>query len=94
MYSIVHEALINVAKHSGAAEAFVRLDLSGDSSCLEIEDYGVGFDPQLVWNQPGHIGLAGMSERAREIGWSLTIDSQPGRGTRIRLAEEQPGGPV
>ena len=94
LYSIVHESLINVAKHSGSDEAFVRLNLSGDGSCLEIEDHGVGFDLQLVWNQPGHLGLAGMSERAREIGWSLTVDSQRGRGTRIRLVEEQPGGPV
>jgi len=94
LYSIVHEALINVAKHSGSDEAFVRLDLSGDGSRLEIEDHGVGFDPQLVWNQPGHLGLAGMSERAREIGWSLSVDSQLGRGTRICLVEEQPGGPV
>ena len=94
LYSIVHEALVNVTKHSGSDEAFVRLNLSGNGSCLEIEDHGVGFDPQLVWNQPGHLGLAGMSERAREIGWSLTVDSQRGRGTRIRLVEEQPGGPV
>jgi signal transduction histidine kinase len=94
LYSIVHEALVNVAKHSRSEKAFVRLDLSGDGSCLEIEDHGIGFDPQTVWNQPGHLGLAGMSERAREIGWSLTVHSQLGRGTRIRLIEEQPGGPV
>jgi len=94
VYSIVHEALVNVAKHSGSKEAFVRLDVSENGSCLEIEDHGTGFDPQTVWNQPGHLGLAGMSERAREIGWSLTIDSQRGQGTRIRLVEKQPGGPV
>jgi len=94
LYSIVHEALVNVTKHSGSDEAFVRLDLSGNDSCLEIEDHGTGFNPQLVWNQPGHLGLAGMSERAHEIGWSLTVDAQLGRGTRIRLVEEQPGGPV
>jgi len=94
LYSIVHEALINVAKHSGSDEAFVRLDLSGNGSCLEIEDHGTGFDPKRVWNQPGHLGLAGMSERAREIGWSLIVDSQCGRGTRIRLVNEQPAGPV
>lgn len=94
LYSIVHEALVNVAKHSGSDEAFVRLDLSGDGSCLEIEDHGTGFDPKLAWNQPGHLGLAGMSERACEIGWSLTVDSERGRGTRILLIEEHPRGSV
>jgi signal transduction histidine kinase len=33
------------------------------------------------------MGLAEMAERAREIGWRLDIDSQPGRGTRVRVEE-------
>lgn len=94
LYSIAHEALVNVAKHSGSHEAVLRLNLSGSGSCLEIEDHGLGFDPQLVLDQPGHLGLAGMSERAREIGWRLSVESQRGRGTRICVAETQNGGPV
>jgi signal transduction histidine kinase len=94
LYSIAQEALVNVAKHSGSHEAVARLNLSENGSCLEIEDRGLGFDPQLTLNQRGHLGLAGMSERAREIGWSLAIESQRGRGTQIRVVEKQAGGVV
>ena len=60
LYSIVHEALTNIVKHSGTREAIVRLNLDDDVSCLEIEDQGMGFDPQTVSKQRGHFGLAGM----------------------------------
>lgn len=56
LYSIVNEALTNIVKHSGAREATVRLKLRGESSSLEIEDRGRGFDPQAVSNQRGHFG--------------------------------------
>jgi signal transduction histidine kinase len=43
-------------------------------------------------SQRDHLGLAGMAERARELGWSLSIESQPGRGTRVRVEENRPEG--
>jgi signal transduction histidine kinase len=93
LYSIAYEALTNVIKHSGLHEATIYLNLDTDGSYLEIEDGGRGFDPQATLNQRGHLGMVGMSERAREIGWSLSIESRPGQGTRIRVTENQPGGP-
>jgi signal transduction histidine kinase len=92
LYSIAHEALTNVIKHSGMQEASVRLSLSEDHSCLEIEDRGLGFEPQSTTGQRGHLGLAGMSERAREIGWRLTVESEKGQGTRILVTQNQAGG--
>jgi signal transduction histidine kinase len=92
LYSIAYEALTNVLKHSGVDEAIVRLYLEPDGSFLEIEDAGIGFNPQITLNQPGHLGMAGMSEQAREIGWSLSLESHPHQGTRIRVTENQPGG--
>jgi len=89
LYRIVQEALANVVKHAGTHEVTIRLDLGKDLAWLEIEDQGGGFDPQTALNQRGHLGLAGMAERAREIGWNLSIDSHLGAGTRIR-AEESP----
>ena len=90
LYRIVQEALTNVAKHSGTREATLRLNLVSDLACLEIEDHGLGFSPQAGLGQRGHLGLDGMAERAREIGWNLSIDSRPGLGTRIRVEESPP----
>jgi signal transduction histidine kinase len=92
LYSIAYEALTNVLKHSGVDEAIVRLNLEPDGSFLEIKDAGIGFNPQITLNQPGHLGMAGMSEQAREIGWSLSVESQPHQGTRIRVTKNQSGG--
>jgi signal transduction histidine kinase len=92
LYRITQEALTNVAKHSGTPEATVRLRLDGHRAWLEIEDHGVGFDPQAAAGQRGHLGLTGMAEQAREIGWNLAIDSRPGLGTRIRVEEDPSGG--
>jgi signal transduction histidine kinase len=94
LYRIAQEALANVVKHSGTHQATVRLNLAGEASFLEVEDGGLGFDPQVALGQRGHLGLAGMAERAREIGWSLSIESRPGRGTRIRVEENPAGGAI
>jgi signal transduction histidine kinase len=91
LYSIVQEALMNVSKHSGVCEATVRLQLTKGHSCLEIEDHGRGFDPDTISDQRGHLGLTGMSERAREVGWSLSVLSRPGQGTRISVTENPSG---
>lgn len=90
LYSIVNEALTNIVKHSGTREASVRLNFD-DSSSLEIEDRGLGFDPRTVTNRRGHLGLAGMSERAREIGWGFSVESNPNRGTKISVTQNQAG---
>jgi signal transduction histidine kinase len=94
LYAIASEALTNVAKHSGTRRAFIRLNLNAGESCLEIEDHGRGFDPQTMVNQPGHLGLAGMSERACEIGWNLLVQSRCGQGTRICVRQNQTQGVV
>ena len=71
----------------------VRLDVGKGHSSLEIEDHGQGFDPEAAMDQRGHLGLAGMSERAREIGWSLSIRSRRGQGTRLLVTEDTFGVP-
>ena len=87
LYRIVQEALNNVARHAGTGEAVVRLNLESQPAYLEVEDRGCGFERRRLVPQLNHMGLAGMEERAREFGWQLQIDSQPGRGTRIRAEE-------
>ncbi len=92
LYAIAQEALTNVAKHAATQQAILRLNLVEGASFLEIEDGGLGFDPQAAWDRHGHLGLAGMAERARELGWNLSVESRPGCGTRVRVEENPPGG--
>jgi two-component system sensor histidine kinase UhpB len=82
-FRIAQEALTNVARHSGQAEANVRL--TGDVDFVEvcICDSGRGFDPVAV-NPLRHSGLSGMRERAKLLGGSLAVESAPGAGVRIR----------
>jgi signal transduction histidine kinase len=89
---IAQEALTNVARHAGTNEAVLRLRLAEEKASLEVEDHGRGFAVAAGASERGHLGLAGMTERARDIGWRLTVASQPGRGTRIRVAEDAAGG--
>jgi signal transduction histidine kinase len=90
LFAIAQEGLTNIARHSGADHAAVRLNLGHGGPCLEVEDHGAGFDVIQAAQRPGHFGLAGMAEEAREVGWKLAVESQPGRGTRIRATPAPP----
>ncbi|MCL4264894.1 MAG: sensor histidine kinase [Anaerolineae bacterium] len=87
LYAIVQEALSNVARHAATGTAVVRLSLADSRACLEIQDEGPGFDLEAALAESGHLGLIGMADRAREMGWHLLIDSGHGRGTRIRVED-------
>jgi signal transduction histidine kinase len=80
LYRVVQEALTNVVRHSGAGEAWVRLEVVGDRLVVSISDDGVGMSPAA-----GHgVGLDGARERMSSVSGALTIDSQPGKGTIVR----------
>ena len=84
---IVGEALANACAHSGGnlARVLVRSDTA--SMRVLVEDDGEGFAMPACDAAPGeHIGLSVMHERARWLGGTLFIESEPGEGTRVRLA--------
>ena len=83
LFRIAQEALRNVVKHSGAAQAQVELLGLGNRIELCVLDTGVGFDPESVKGGQG-IGLVSMRERLRLIGGDLTVESVSPHGTRIR----------
>jgi signal transduction histidine kinase len=85
LYRIVQEALTNVTKHAATNRAIVRLNLSAQPAFIEVEDQGTGFDAASPRSQAGHLGLTAMAEQASEIGWRLSIQSQPGQGTRLHI---------
>jgi PAS domain S-box-containing protein len=82
-YRVCQEGLNNVAKHTEASQ--VEIDLRYDPGAVELRlsDDGCGFDPAHV--SPGRSGLSMMRERAQAVGASLSIASQPGRGTELTI---------
>jgi signal transduction histidine kinase len=74
-----------VAQHAAAAQVSVALERSGSSTLLRVSDDGRGFDPAQVEVLAGHagFGLTSMRERVQGVGGRLTVDSGPGRGTRV-----------
>ncbi len=94
LFRVAQEALNNVVKHSGAGSARVVLRREGEAVTLLVEDAGRGFRPSDEEGREAggtaRLGLDGMRERVRSLGGSIEIESQPGRGTRVRVVV--PGG--
>jgi signal transduction histidine kinase len=84
VYRVLQEALNNVAKHSGADRAIVRLDVHPSALELEVEDRGRGLPADVP--RSGHgLGLVAMRERAELVNGSLEFLTPPGGGTLVRL---------
>jgi signal transduction histidine kinase len=82
VYRVLQEALANVARHSGAAAASVRLQWRGGAIHLAIEDRGRGFTPD---GSRRGLGLVAMRERAALLGGVLEVTNLAEGGTRVRL---------
>lgn len=82
LYRVAQEALRNVVRHSGVAEADLRLRPDGGGVLLEVADAGRGFDPASADARAG-LGLTSLAERIRLVQGRLSIRSEPGQGTRI-----------
>jgi len=81
---VVQEALNNTLKHSGVREAEVRMLEDANGIHLSINDAGGGFDTDEATKGTG-LGLTSMSERVRLVNGTITIESKPMRGTRVRV---------
>ncbi len=82
-YRIAQEALNNIAKHSNANIASLLLKSSSKHLKLVISDNGNGFNSKK--STPENLGLTIMRERAKLMGASLDISTNPGQGTKISL---------
>ncbi len=79
---IVREALTNARRHAGARSIAVSVGADEGAVWVEVADDGRGFDAELA---VGGVGLDAMRERARAIGAALTVVSEPGHGTHVRV---------
>ena len=94
LYFCCMEAVQNAAKHSGAGEVRVRFSGDSDRWRLVISDDGAGFDQA---QGAAGVGLLNMRDRLDAVGGTVTVRSQPGRGTTVtavvpRTGEPQPAG--
>lgn len=92
---IVQEALVNVRKHSGARHALVRLGSNAEKWHLTVEDDGKGFpfagSYNLQWMEEMGKGPMIIKERVRLIGGELTVESNPGQGSRLEITVPRGG---
>lgn len=86
-FRIVQEALTNAAKHAAATHVAVAIDQTDGGLRIIVRDNGRGFEPDHVAAAPlpDHIGLRQMSERLAAVRGQLTLHSQPGTGTELRI---------
>ena len=79
LYRVAQEALTNVARHSGARRAWLRLVREGAACRLVVEDDGRGMEGGL---QP-HLGIMGMRERVAAAGGTLRLEEAARGGLRV-----------
>ncbi|MDP2952073.1 MAG: sensor histidine kinase, partial [Chloroflexota bacterium] len=88
LFRVVQEAITNIAKHAEADNVVISLEFNHSTISIEVEDDGRGFDIASLSraaDKSGGLGLMGMKERIGLLDGTLTIDSEPSRGTRLSI---------
>lgn len=89
LFRVFQETLNNIMKHAGARHVQVQILKTGteqDKKYIEliVSDDGCGFD-ETAQNKPRSFGLRGIQERISQLGGNATIESHPGKGTKIAV---------
>jgi PAS domain S-box-containing protein len=84
VYRALQESLTNIARHSGARNAWVTFGVHDGSIHFEVEDDGRGISLEDV-AKPRSLGLKGMRERVDYLGGSFQVARAPRGGTRVRV---------
>lgn len=87
-FRVIQEAVTNIMRHSNATRVSVSLRQHEGDLLLVVRDDGIGFDVQKALDkatQGQSMGLLGMQERIRFLNGSISIKSDPGRGTEVRV---------
>jgi signal transduction histidine kinase len=91
-YRVTQELLNNMAKHSQAKNVWLAISQEKEKIKFSYRDDGAGFDPRQADSAPHRrkedrlkLGLAGLKERVGLLSGIMSIDSTPGKGTRISV---------
>ena len=82
LFRIAQEALHNAVKHSGTTRFTVELSATENEVQLQVTDFGVGFDSEQTKKNRG-LGLVSMQERVHQVHGRFSVESKPGKGTKI-----------
>jgi signal transduction histidine kinase len=82
LYFVACEALANVVKHAGADCATITVSIGESQVDMEIADDGIG---GITPGGETAGGLANIIDRVSALDGEVTIDSPPGKGTRLTL---------
>jgi signal transduction histidine kinase len=83
IFRIIQEGLTNALHHSKSDRVSIAMKQIDRTIHVRIEDWGIGFE--TAEPKEGHYGLEGIRQRARLLGGAATIDSAPGKGTRVEV---------
>lgn len=83
IFRIVEECLRNARRHSRTERIRLSLVQCGERLWIEVQDWGVGFDPRT--RSADAFGLESVTERCRLLGGSATVTSSPGQGTLLQI---------
>ena len=82
-FRIVQESLANACRHSKSAGVLVGLTQDEESLCVQVQDWGVGFDPENI--SEDHYGVEGIRQRVKLLEGIATIQSNPGEEALVTV---------
>jgi signal transduction histidine kinase len=88
IFTILQEAVNNARKHAEAKNIWLQVEFKEGFVIAVAQDDGKGFDTsdiELNYDKRGSLGLINMRERATLVGGKVTIESKPGKGTRVMI---------
>ena len=88
LFRSTRELLMNVVKHANVKSAKVFLERKGEGVTIRVEDNGKGFDTskqKVLMNWARGFGLFSIRERLDFLGGCFSVESNPGKGTRVTM---------
>jgi len=93
LFRITQEALTNVVRHADATRVHVSLGVHDNAAFVAVRDNGRGFQEPVTTSADAErqgLGLRGMRERVTALGGQMHVESEPGRGTAIKVTVPLP----
>ena len=85
-YRFAQEGLNNAHNHGGAKKCRFNAQMIGDVLQLSLKDNGIGFRKSILNTDGGHLGLIGLKDRIESLGGKLSINSELGAGTALKVS--------